>query len=155
MFRGISSINLDDKGRLAVPTRYREELQECCERQMIVTVAVNERCIGEPGCLWLYPLPEWEHLEETINKLPTLNKTAVKLKRFLIGNASECEMDGQGRLLLPEKLRKFAGMDKKIVLVGQLNKFEIWSEDAWIAKEQEWLTSDDDEGLEELGALSF
>ena len=155
MFRGISAINLDDKGRLAVPTKYRNELQDCCERQMIVTVAVNERCIGEPGCLWLYPLPEWEHLEETINKLPTLNKTAVKLKRFLIGNASECEMDGQGRLLLPEKLRKFAGMDKKIVLVGQLNKFEIWSEDAWIAKEQEWLTSDDDEGLEELGALSF
>ena len=155
MFRGISAINLDDKGRLAVPTKYREELQDCCERQMIVTVAVNERCIGESGCLWLYPLPEWEHLEETINKLPTLNKTAVKLKRFLIGNASECEMDGQGRLLLPEKLRKFAGMDKKIVLVGQLNKFEIWSEDAWIAKEQEWLTSDDDEGLEELGTLSF
>ena len=155
LFRGISAINLDDKGRLAVPTKYRNELQDCCERQMIVTVAVNERCIGEPGCLWLYPLPEWEHLEETINKLPTLNKTAVKLKRFLIGNASECEMDGQGRLLLPEKLRKFAGMDKKIVLVGQLNKFEIWSEDAWIAKEQEWLTSDDDEGLEELGALSF
>jgi len=155
LFRGISAINLDDKGRLAVPTKYREELQDCCERQMIVTVAVNERCIGESGCLWLYPLPEWEHLEETINKLPTLNKTAVKLKRFLIGNASECEMDGQGRLLLPEKLRKFAGMDKKIVLVGQLNKFEIWSEDAWIAKEQEWLTSDDDEGLEELGTLSF
>ena len=155
MFRGISAINLDDKGRLAVPTKYRNELQDCCERQMIVTVAVNERCIGEPGCLWLYPLPEWEQVEETINKLPTLNKTAVKLKRFLIGNASECEMDGQGRLLLPEKLRKFAGMDKKIVLVGQLNKFEIWSEDAWIAKEQEWLTSDDDEGLEELGTLSF
>ena len=155
MFRGISAINLDDKGRLAVPTKYRNELQDCCERQMIVTVAVNERCIGEPGCLWLYPLPEWEQVEETINKLPTLNKTAVKLKRFLIGNASECEMDGQGRLLLPEKLRKFAGMDKKIVLVGQLNKFEIWSEDAWIAKEQEWLTSDDDEGLEELGTLLF
>ena len=155
MFRGISAINLDDKGRLAVPTKYRNELQDCCERQMIVTVAVNERCVGESGCLWLYPLPEWEHLEETINKLPTLNKTAVKLKRFLIGNASECEMDGQGRLLLPEKLRKFAGMDKKIVLAGQLNKFEIWSEDAWIAKEQEWLTGGDDEGLEELGSLSF
>ena len=155
MFRGISAINLDDKGRIAVPTKYREELQDCCERQMIVTIAVNERCIGETGCLWLYPLPEWEHLEETISKLPTLNKTEGKLRRFLIGNASECEMDGQGRLLLPEKLRKFAGMDKKIVLVGQLKKFEIWSEDAWIAKEQEWLTGDDDEGLEELGALSF
>ena len=155
LFRGISSINLDDKGRLAIPTRYRDELQECCERQLIVTVAVNEKCIGENGCLWLYPLPEWERLEQTISRLPTLNKMAGKLRRFLIGNASECEMDGQGRFLLPDKLRKFAQMDKKIVLLGQLNKFEIWSEDAWTAKEAEWLNGNDDEGLEELETLSF
>ena len=155
MFRGISSINLDDKGRLTVPTRYREGLQDCCELQLVVTVAVNEKCVGELGCLWLYPLPEWEKLEQTINKLPTLNKMAGKLRRFLIGNASECEMDGQGRLLLPEKLRKFAKLEKKIVLVGQLNKFEIWNEDAWTAKENEWLNGDDDEGLEELETLSF
>lgn len=122
---------------------------------MVVTVAVNERCVGEVGCLWLYPLAEWEKLEQTINKLPTLNKTAGKLKRFVIGNAFECELDAQGRLLLPEKLRSFASMDKKVVLVGQLNKFEIWNEDAWIAKENEWMSGDDDEGLEELGALSF
>ena len=80
---------------------------------------------------------------------------AGKLRRFVIGNASECEMDGQGRLLLPEKLRKFSQMDKKIVLVGQLNKFEIWNDDAWIAKEQEWLVGGDNDGLEELGTLSF
>ncbi len=122
---------------------------------MIVTVAVNERCVGESGCLWLYPLPEWEKLEHTISKLPTLNKMADKLRRFVIGNASECEMDGQGRLLLPENLRKFASMDKKIVLVGLLNKFEIWNEDAWKAKENQWLAGDDNEGLEELGPLSF
>jgi len=112
LFRGISAINLDDKGRLAIPTRYREELQVSCNRQMVVTVAVNECCVGESGCLWLYPLPEWEKLEQTISKLPTLNKMAGQLRRFLIGNASECEADGQGRLLLPEKLRKFAGMEK-------------------------------------------
>ena len=155
MFRGISEISLDDKGRLAIPTRYREELKACCERQLVVTVAVNEHCIGEPGCLWLYPLPEWEKLEQTISKLPTLNKMAGKLRRFLIGNASECEMDAQGRLLVPEKLRKFAEMDKKLVLVGQLNKFEIWNETAWLAKEQEWMSGDDSDGLDELGALSF
>ena len=155
MFRGISAINLDDKGRLAIPTRYRKELDECCERQLVVTVSVNELCIGEPGCLWLYPLPEWEKLEQTISKLPTLNKMAGKLRRFLIGNASECEMDSQGRLLLPEKLRKFAEMDKKIVLVGQLNKFEIWNESAWNVKEQEWMNGDDNESLDELGTLSF
>lgn len=155
MFRGISAINLDVKGRLAIPTRYREELLDCCDRQLVVTVAVDERCIGEHGCLWLYPLPEWEKLELTISKLPTLNKMAGKLRRFLIGNASECEMDAQGRLLLPEKLRTFAGMDKKIVLVGQLNKFEIWNEEAWTAKEAQWLAGDDNDGLEELESISF
>ena len=80
---------------------------------------------------------------------------AGKLRRFLIGNAYECEMDGQGRLLLPENLRKFASMDKKIVLVGLLNKFEIWNEDAWTIKENQWKDGDDNEGLEELGPLSF
>jgi MraZ protein len=100
-------------------------------------------------------LPEWEKLEQTISQLPTLNKMAGKLRRFVIGNASECEMDGQGRLLLPEKLRNFARMDKKIVLVGQLNKFEIWNEQAWLAKENEWLNNDDDDGFEELASLSF
>lgn len=155
MFRGISSINLDPKGRIAIPTRYRDELQDCCERQLIVTVAVDDKCVGEAGCLWLYPLPEWERLEQTISKLPTLNKMAGKLRRFVIGNATECEMDAQGRLLLPEKLREFANMEKHIVLVGQLNKFEIWNDSSWKAKAQEWLDGNDTEGLEELGALSF
>ncbi len=155
LFRGISSINLDDKGRLSIPTRYREELRECSECQLVVTVAVNERCAGEEGCLWLYPLPEWQRLEQTISQLPTLNKMAGQLRRFVIGNASDCEMDKQGRLLLPEKLRKFARMDKKIVLVGQLNKFEIWNEQAWLSKENDWLNNDDDNGLEELATLSF
>lgn len=155
MFRGISSISLDAKGRIAIPTRYREELQECCERQMVVTVAVDDKCTGEAGCLWLYPLPEWEKLEQTISKLPTLNPMAGKLRRFLIGYASECEMDTQGRLLLPEKLRDYADMQKNIVLIGQLNKFEIWNETAWQAKEQAWMDGDNTEGLEELGSLSF
>jgi len=155
VLRGVSSINLDAKGRLAIPTRYRAELQESCERQMVVTVAVDGQCVGERGCLWLYPLPEWEKLELTISKLPSLNKTAVRPRRFLIGNASECEMDGQGRLLLPEKLRTFSEMDKKIVLVGQLNKFEIWNDVAWTDKEAEWMSGDDTEGLDELATLSF
>jgi MraZ protein len=155
VFRGVNSINLDAKGRLAVPTRYRAELQESCERQMIVTVAVNEKCVGEKGCLWLYPLQEWEKVELTISKQGTLNKMAIKLRRFLIGNATECEMDAQGRLLLPEKLRNFAGMEKKIILAGQLNKFEIWNEEAWTDKENEWMSEDDTEGLEDLGSISF
>ncbi len=155
MFRGVTAINLDAKGRFAIPTRYREELQDCCERRLVVTVAVNEKCMGEPGCLWLYPLPEWEKLELTISKLPTLNKMAGKLRRFLIGNATEAEMDAQGRILLSDKLRKCAEMEKKLILVGQLNKFEIWNEAAWNEKESEWFSNDDDDGLDELGSLSF
>lgn len=155
MFSGSSSINLDLKGRIAIPTRYRTELQEICDRQMVVTVAVNDQCVGEQGCLWLYPLPEWEKLELTLSKLPTLNKMAGKLRRFLIGNAMKCQMDAQGRLLLPEKLRQFSAMEKHVVLLGLLNKFEIWNEVAWNKKETEWMSGDDAEGLDELGSLSF
>jgi MraZ protein len=130
-------------------------LQDCCERQLVVTVAVNERCVGEPGCLWLYPLPEWDKLELTISKLPTLDKMAGKLRRFVIGYATEAEMDAQGRILLPEKLRKFARMEKKLILVGQLNKFEIWNEVSWNAKEDEWMSGDQDDDLSEVSNLSF
>lgn len=154
MFRGVTIVNLDGKGRFAIPTRYREEVFDCCDCQLIVTVAMNEKCVGEPGCLWLYPLPEWEKLELTVSKLPTLNKMAGRLRRFLIGYATEAEMDKQGRLLLSEKLRAFAGMQKKMILVGQLNKFEIWNEDAWNAKEYEWMNDNDDD-LQGLEHLSF
>jgi len=155
VFRGVTAINLDAKGRFAIPTRYREELNNCCECQMVVTIAINEKGVGEPGCLWLYPLPEWEKLELSISKLPTMNKMAGKLRRFMIGNATEAIMDKQGRLLLSDKLRKFTGIDKKMVLVGQLNKFEIWDESSWKAKENEWMESDDDDGLDALDSISF
>ncbi len=155
MFRGVTAINLDAKGRFAIPTRYREELNECCDSQMVVTIAINEKGVGEPGCLWLYPLPAWEELEKSISKLPTMNKMAGKLRRFVIGNATEAVMDKQGRLLLSDKLREFTGMNKKMMLVGQLNKFEIWDEAAWKAKENAWMESDDDEGLDALDNISF
>ncbi|MDG2365291.1 MAG: division/cell wall cluster transcriptional repressor MraZ [Methylococcaceae bacterium] len=155
MFRGVSSVSMDAKGRLAIPTRYRAELSDCCSGQLVVTVAVDETGSGEAGCLWLYPLPEWESLEEKISKLPTLNKMAGRLRRFVIGYATECEMDGQGRLLLSENLRSFAKLEKQVVLLGQLNKFEIWNESIWTAKENEWLLSDEDNATEELAAISF
>ncbi|SJM90806.1 Protein MraZ (fragment) [Crenothrix polyspora] len=122
---------------------------------MIVTVAVDERCVGMEGCLWIYPLPEWEELEKKIKELPAFNKMAAKLKRFLIGNAYECEMDTQGRILLPEKLRNFANLHKKVVLVGQLNRFEVWNEEIWAKKELQFMDSEDVEGLDDLGNLFF
>lgn len=140
---------------MAIPTKYRDDIQACCERQLVLTVAINDRCVGEYGCLWLYPLPEWEKVEITISGLSTLNKMAANLRRFLIGNATECEMDAQGRILLPEKLRQFASMNKKIILLGQLNKFEIWNADVWATKETAWMNSTDMEGMDEIKHISF
>ncbi len=155
LFRGITAVNLDEKGRFAIPTRYRDKVQEICACQLIVTVAVDERFVGIPGCLWIYPMPEWEEIERKIKDLPAANKRATQLKRFLIGNAYECEMDGQGRLLLPEKLRKFANLEKKVVLLGQLSRFELWNEETWAIKEAQFMDGDDDEGLDDLGGISF
>ena len=152
LFRGFNPINLDEKGRLAVPTRYRAELRDCCEQQLVLTVSPDK-------CLLLYPLPEWEEIERKISKLSSLNKKAKRLQRLLIGHATECEMDGQGRVLIAEPLRKFAGLDKRVVLVGQGNKFEIWDEDTWNRSRDEWLEEENLDDLAdlspELGALSF
>lgn len=151
MFRGVSSINLDDKGRLAVPTRYRPELSDCCDNQLVVTVGLDK-------CLLLYPLPEFEEIERKLVKLPALNKKAKRLQRLLIGHATECELDGQGRFLIPEPLRNFAGIDRRVALIGQGNKFEIWDEAGWVTARDEWIDEEqaDDEDLSpELGALSL
>lgn len=151
MFRGVSSINLDDKGRLAVPTRYRAELSECCDSQMVVTVGLDR-------CLLLYPLPEFEEIERKLVKLPTLNKKVKRLQRLLVGHATECEMDGQGRFLIPEPLRAFAGLDRRVALIGQGNKFEIWDEASWASARDEWIEeehSDEDELSPELVSLAF
>ena len=155
MFIGNATVNLDEKGRFAIPTRYRNRVQEICDCKLIATVAVNERGAGIEGCLWIYPVPAWEELQETIKKFSDLNKKAVKLKRFLIGYATECEMDSQGRLLLPELLRKFANLDKKMILVGQLNRFELWNEDAFNKALADFKDDEDTEGLEALGDISF
>ena len=152
MFRGFSPISLDEKGRLSVPTRYRAELRACCEQQLVLTVSPDR-------CLLLYPLPVWEEIERKISNLPSLDKRAKRLQRLLVGHATECEMDGQGRVLIAEPLRKFAGLDKRVVLVGQGAKFEIWDEDVWNRSRDEWLEEenlDDPSGLSaELGKLSF
>jgi MraZ protein len=152
LFRGVNSINLDEKGRLAMPTRYRAELRECCDGQLVVTVGLDK-------CLALYPLPEFEEIERKLVKLPSLNKQAKRLQRLLIGHATECELDGQGRFLIPEPLRRFAGLEKRLALVGQGNKFEIWDEDLWNSNRDQWIEDERSENMEdlppELGSLSL
>lgn len=141
MFRGVNRLNLDAKGRLAIPTRYRERLQESCASQLVVTVDAER-------CLLIYPLPEWQLIEQKLMRLPTFNKAARRLQRLLVGHAAEVDMDAQGRVLLPPPLRQFARLDKHTVLIGQGNKFELWDEGRWDSQCDDWL--DEDIDLEEL-----
>lgn len=142
MFRGVNHLTLDSKGRLAIPTRYREMLAQHCNGQMVLTV-------DRDHCLLLYPLPDWEEIERKLVRLPSFNKQARRLQRLLIGHATECELDANGRILLPPPLREFASLSKGVVLIGQGNKFEIWDEAAWSARRSEWLA----ESGEEFGDL--
>lgn len=110
-----------------------------CDGCMVVTVNNT----GE-HCLWLYPMDEWEKVEEKIVALPSFDPNHQKLKRFLLGHASDLEMDGSGRILLPAPLREFAMMTKAVFLVGQGNKFEIWSEALWNTRRNQWLQEEMD-----------
>jgi len=134
MYRGVNHLALDSKGRLAVPTRYRDPLARHCNGQMVLTVNFDH-----DRCLLLYPLPDWEELERRLVRLPNTNAPARRLQRLLIGHATECELDAAGRILLPPPLREFASLVKNVVLIGQGNKFEIWDEANWNARRAEWL----------------
>lgn len=127
MFRGANAISLDAKGRLAMPSRYRDELSARGNGQLIVTIDAVD------PCLCIYPLPEWEQIEAKLRELPSLREESRRLQRLLIGNAVDLELDGNGRFLVPPRLRDYARLDKKAMLVGQLNKFQLWDEDTWNA----------------------
>lgn len=149
MFRGATKVTLDTKGRLAMPTRYRERLSSRCGGQMIVTV-------DKDRCLLVYPLPDWEALEQKLVCLPSLNETARKIVRIMVGYATDVDMDGSGRLLISRELREFAGLEKQGMLIGQGNKFELWDEAVWNEKRDAWLAADDGGELPaELAAIVF
>jgi MraZ protein len=132
VFRGVSSLNLDAKGRIAIPTRYRDRLVESCASELVITV-------DKDRCLLIYPKPTWLEIEDKLKSLPSFDEAARNLQRLYIGNAHEIDMDGQGRILLPPELRKFANLEKKIALVGQINKFELWDEETWNERQDAWL----------------
>ena len=142
MFRGANNVTLDAKGRLAVPTRYREQLTERSNGRLIATVDRSDRC------LLIYSLPEWEEIELKLRRLPTLNKAVRRLQRLMIGHAADIELDASGRILIPPNLREYAGLAKDAVLVGQGNHFELWDEAHWNERREEWLKVD--ESSEEL-----
>ena len=111
---------VDAKGRLIVPSKFREQLGD----EFVVTKGLD-------GCLFAYENTEWKALEEKLHALPLTNKSARKFARFFLAGASACEVDKQGRILLPSILREFAGIDKDAVLVGVGSRIEIWSKESW------------------------
>ena len=132
-FRGVSNLSLDAKGRIVLPARYRDRLLEICQSQLIITIDTDQ------PCLLIYPLPEWELIEEKIEALPSFNPTTRRIQRLLIGHATEVEVDTNGRMLLSNPLREYAKLGKKVVLIGQGKKFELWDELLWAERMQSWL----------------
>ena len=133
MFRGINAINMDGKGRLTVPTRYRDALGAGA---LVVTIDTEETC------LLLYPAVQWQVIENNLQKLPSFNAAARRIQRLLIGHATDVALDGQGRLLLPPELREYAQVDKRVVMIGQGNKFELWDETLWQTRREQWLADE-------------
>ena len=149
MFRGINSVNLDAKGRIAMPSRYRDQLLKSCAGLLVVTIDINHRC------LLLYPIAEWERIERKIESLPSLDSHAERVKHLLIGHANDLELDGSSRILLPQELRLYAGLEKHVCLIGQGKKLEIWNQETWNSQRERWLTEDviDSDLPENLKAL--
>lgn len=141
MFRGLNHVSLDTKGRLAIPVRYREAISEAADGALVATV-------DRDRCLLLYPREAWESIERKLVELPSLRPDARALQRMLLGYATDLQMDGHGRILLPPPLREYAGLDHRVVMIGQGNKFELWSEDGWSQIESHWI---DGGGLGDVG----
>lgn len=138
MFRGVQHINMDAKGRLAIPSRQREPLLEQCAGQIVVTIDTQSTC------LCIYPMPAWERIEGDLQSLPSLNPAVKRFQRLMLGYATDIQLDSNGRMLLPPSLRDYAKLEKKLVLVGQGNKLELWCEELW--------TVERDKALEDVGA---
>jgi MraZ protein len=119
---------MDAKGRLALPARHREQLRERCNGDIVVTIDIHTTC------LVAYPLPEWERFERDVQALPSMKHAIRRFQRLTLGYATDLQLDGNGRCLLPSSLRDYAQLEKKVVVVGQGNRLELWSEDLWIAE---------------------
>jgi MraZ protein len=143
LFRGISTLSLDAKGRIAIPSRYRERLSQLCASQLVLTLSPFDRCLS------LYPLNEWEGIETKLLQLSDFDRQSRRTKQMMRGYATECEPDGHGRILLSQQLREFAGLAQNVAFLGAGNKFEIWDEATWTRQRTEWLA-----GIEQQADVS-
>ena len=119
-----------------MPTRYRERLVERCGGKLVVTV-------DRAPCLLIYPLPDWEEIERKLMRLPSLDPRSRRLQRLMVGHATEIELDGHGRVLLPQNLREFGSLTRDATLIGQGQHFELWDEARWNERRDEWLASEE------------
>ncbi len=135
---------------MVIPTRYRERLGERGESRLVVT-------IDSDRCLLIYPLPDWEEIESKLLRLPSLNDHTRRLMGLMVGHATDIELDGHGRLLLPPTLREFAHLERNAMLIGQGNRFELWDEQRWNERREQWLNGENPSTSlpAELGSLSL
>lgn len=133
MFQGAAQLNLDGKGRLMIPSKYRDVLRNVCSGHLVITADV------EP-CLLLYPQSAWEEIRNKLAGFSSFNPQIRALQRRLIGYAEDVEMDSAGRVLVSSVLREYAGLDKQVMLVGQGNKFELWRYEKWQELQSEEFT---------------
>ena len=148
MFFGETAINLDVKGRLAIPIRYRDMIQEQSGGQLVLTYSAFDS-----GALYLYPEQEWERVRDEVTGLSTFNPGHRSLQRRLVGSASAVEPDGNGRIQIPQTLRQVAGLEKRVVLLGMGIRFEIWNETVLNQKRIEEERSLDEAASEEMNRL--
>ncbi len=148
MFQGETAITVDDKGRLAIPTAYREPVARACGNRLVVTYNPFEA-----GCLWIFPQNEWERVRDQINALPSVKAVHRDLQRKLVGAAAPVEPDGASRILLPASQRSSAGIEKKAVLLGMDSKFELWSEQAHLERIRQ--TIGEDQITDDMAELRF
>lgn len=146
MFKGRYEHTIDAKGRVAIPSRFREILaaQAVGDDRLIVTSFV------EP-CLRAYPVAEWQALEERVRQMPRFDPAVVRLKRVLISGATECPIDKNGRILIPPVLRQFAGLEREMVWAGMVDNIEIWSKEHWAQAFEQARGPDLMEALGKLG----
>jgi len=148
MFRGATSLNLDVKGRLAVPSKHRDALQAQCAGNLVLTAHPH-------GCLLLYPQPAWEPIQAKMMALSSFDKQSSALQRLLVGYAEDITLDSAGRLLVSPSLREFAGVEKQAMLVGQGSHFELWNMDAWRAQLERVMSGDEMDLPPELEGFSL
>lgn len=150
MFQGVTHLTLDDKGRFAMPSRFRDEILASCDGLLTLTVDPDQ-------CMLIYPRPVWEPIREHLMSATNMDPYVRRLQRTVGGYAEDCDMSRQGRISIPPSIRKQVGLDREVTMVGQGKKFEMWDTNLWDKKCDEWAKEDAFSGTggEALAAFSL